>query len=578
MANDVRVTLGMDTKQADDALKKYQINVKKAGLALSAIGAAGGLAIKKFTSAALEQEKALAGVLNSARNTGEAMAGFEDKVLSATAALQNKTNFGDEEQLRVLTKMIPVLGSTENALAALPAIMDAAATTGRDLSSQSETLTKALAGQVHTAESLGIKFDQNADFQERLAVVMGLVGGAAEAQADPFTQLNNAFGDMQEELGAVLLPLLSDFASTLQGLVARFKDLSPAMKEVISFGTLGVTAFAGLTGATILFGVALKGVLATSIAFIATPVGAVIMGIAAAVAAVIIVFKNWDRIVHGVKVSLNVMIDLVNKTVVPAINNLIKAFNAVSPVNMGLVPEMEKLDTTFVRITEAIGDTGNAIDDLDVNLEKAKGHVEATNDEFAKFRAHLKALTQTEMTDELKASIRLSDAHRALGLKVGATKKAIDDLVKTGYFNEIEAINEVARRLEDRYIKMQDAARQSTNFFNQDLFRQANAANTATVAINGLANAHNALAGGSGGSASASYMGQGIPVHPLMRANPGGVPGFSTGETHGAGVNVSVTVNATTGANASDIAKEAVDAFTSVLGSSAVSSENTRSS
>ena len=98
MANDVRVTLGMDTKQADDALKKYQMNVKKAGLALSAIGAAGGLAIKKFTSAALEQEKALAGVLNSARNTGEAMAGFEDKVLSATAALQNKTNFGDEEQ------------------------------------------------------------------------------------------------------------------------------------------------------------------------------------------------------------------------------------------------------------------------------------------------------------------------------------------------------------------------------------------------------------------------------------------------------------------------------------------------
>ena len=73
-------------------------------------------------------------------------------------------------------------------------------------------------------------------------------------------------------------------------------------------------------------------------------------------------------------------------------------------------------------------------------------------------------------------------------------------------------------------------------------------------------------------------MGQGIPVHPLMRENPRGVPGFSTGETHGAGVNVSVTVNATTGANANDIAKEAVDAFTSVLGSSAVSSENTRSS
>ena len=137
MANDVRVTLGMDTKQADDALKKYQINVKKAGLALSAIGAGGALAIKKFTSAALEQEKAMAGVLNSARNTGESMVGLEEKIARATAALENKTNFGDEEQLRVLTKMIPVLGSTEKALEALPLIKDAAATTGRDLSSQS---------------------------------------------------------------------------------------------------------------------------------------------------------------------------------------------------------------------------------------------------------------------------------------------------------------------------------------------------------------------------------------------------------------------------------------------------------
>ena len=458
MANDVRVTLGMDTKQADDALKKYQINVKKAGLALSAIGAAGGLAIKKFTSAALEQEKALAGVLNSARNTGEAMAGFEDKVLSATAALQNKTNFGDEEQLRVLTKMIPVLGSTENALAALPAIMDAAATTGRDLSSQSETLTKALAGQVHTAESLGIKFDQNADFQERLAVVMGLVGGAAEAQADPFTQLNNAFGDMQEELGAVLLPLLSDFASTLQGLVDRFKNLSPAMKEVISFGTLGVTAFAGLTGATILFGVALKGVLATSIAFIATPVGAVIMGIAAAVAAVIIVFKNWDRIVHGVKVSLNVMIDLVNKTVVPAINNLIRAFNAVSPVNMGLVPEMEKLDTTFVRITEAIGDTGNAIDDLDVNLVAAKSSVAATNDEFQKFQDHLKAITSDELPPMVEAQLRLNNIIDRVGGKTRDWNDEIQDLVSTGLFTEVEAINEVAKALEGDFAQSQRTA------------------------------------------------------------------------------------------------------------------------
>jgi hypothetical protein len=458
MANDVRVTLGMDTKQADDALKKYQINVKKAGLALSAIGAGGALAIRKFTSAALEQEKAMAGVLNSARNTGESMVGLEEKIARATAALENKTNFGDEEQLRVLTKMIPVLGSTEKALEALPLIMDAAATTGRGLAEQSETLTKALAGQVHTAESLGIKFDENATFAERLAHGFSLVEGQAEAQADPFTQLNNALGSMQEEIGARLLPILSDFADTLTNLVKRYKDLNPALQDFIAFGTLGVTAFAGITGATILFGVALKGVLATSIAFIATPVGAVIMAIAAAVAAVIVVFKNWDRIVHGVKVSLNVMIDLVNKTVLPGINNLIRAFNAVSPVDMGLIPEMEKLDTTFVRITEAVGDTGNALDDLDVNLVAAKSSVAATNDEFQKFQDHLKAITSDELPPMVEAQLRLNDIIDRVGGKTRDWNDEIQDLVSTGLFTEVEAINEVAKALEGDFAQSQRTA------------------------------------------------------------------------------------------------------------------------
>jgi hypothetical protein len=199
-------------------------------------------------------------------------------------------------------------------------------------------------------------------------------------------------------------------------------------------------------------------VLATSIAFIATPVGAVIMAIAAAVAAVIVVFKNWDRIVHGVKVSLNVMIDLVNKTVLPGINNLIRAFNAVSPVDMGLIPEMEKLDTTFVRITEAVGDTGNALDDLDVNLVAAKSSVAATNDEFQKFQDHLKAITSDELPPMVEAQLRLNDIIDRVGGKTRDWNDEIQDLVSTGLFTEVEAINEVAKALEGDFAQSQRTA------------------------------------------------------------------------------------------------------------------------
>ena len=113
--NSVKVTLNADSRKADDAIKRFQGNVKKAGLALSAIGAGGVLAIKGFTQAAIEQERSLNLVLTTAANAGESMDGLKERVEAATAALQQKTNFGAEDQMKALAQLIPMLGSTENA-------------------------------------------------------------------------------------------------------------------------------------------------------------------------------------------------------------------------------------------------------------------------------------------------------------------------------------------------------------------------------------------------------------------------------------------------------------------------------
>ena len=79
MANNVSITIDADAKKAEDKLKQFQANVRKAGLALSAMGAAGAFAIKGFTSAALKQEQAMQVFLNSARNAGTEMEGLEQK-------------------------------------------------------------------------------------------------------------------------------------------------------------------------------------------------------------------------------------------------------------------------------------------------------------------------------------------------------------------------------------------------------------------------------------------------------------------------------------------------------------------
>ena len=52
MANEVRLTITADAKQAENALKNFKANVTKAGLALTAMGGGGLIPIKNLTDAA----------------------------------------------------------------------------------------------------------------------------------------------------------------------------------------------------------------------------------------------------------------------------------------------------------------------------------------------------------------------------------------------------------------------------------------------------------------------------------------------------------------------------------------------
>ena len=354
MANNVNITIGADASNAESALKKFQGNVRKAGLALSAMGAGGALAIKGFTAAAIEQDKAMSLFLNSARNAGTEMVGLEAKIGGVTAALQNKTNFGDEEQLAVLAKMIPVLGSTEKAMAALPAIMDAAATTGRGLKEQSETLTKALAGTVHQAESLGIKFDQTATFEERLALITKLTGGAAEASVDPFKQLGNATGDLSEKIGSALLPIVIPLIEKITALAEQVQTLNPRIVQLGAVILAAVTAI-GLIGGPLLLLVsvlpnviagftlvktAILGAKTAMLAFNATmlanPVVLIIAGIVGAVA---LLALAWSKNFGNIREVTREVVTFIAEFYQGAINKIINGVQFLGEKLSFLLPE-----------------------------------------------------------------------------------------------------------------------------------------------------------------------------------------------------------------------------------------------
>ena len=394
MANNVNITIGADASKAEGALKKFQANVRKAGLALSAMGAAGAFAIKGFTDAALRQNEAMALFLNSAENSGAAMAGLEEKVTSVTAALQRKTNFGDEEQLAVLAKMIPVLGSTEKAMAALPAIMDAAATTGRGLREQSETLTKALAGTVHQAESLGIKFDEAATFEERLAEITRLTGGAAEAAANPFIQLGNAVGDVSEQIGKALLPVVVPLVEKLKEFAEDLQKVNPQIIRWSAGILAAATAFGLLGGPFLLilstvpkmiFGI--KGLTLAfkklGLAMLANPISIVIVGIIAAVGALAFAFnKNF----LGIRDLVADVFQFVADFILGKINFIMKGVQSVIAVLPGIPSGVKKAVASFkpleVDVKATFDNIGFSINDM---VDGVKDQFQSLKDKFMDF-------------------------------------------------------------------------------------------------------------------------------------------------------------------------------------------------
>tara|TARA_Y100000034_G_C6906545_1_gene420920 strand:- start:2779 stop:4395 length:1617 start_codon:yes stop_codon:yes gene_type:complete len=252
MPNEIKVTVNADTSKAKSKLQNFSDQARKVGLAFTAMGAAGTLAIKGFVNASMVQEQAVATLGAAVENTGVSFDSVKQKVMDTTAALQAKTNFGDEEQIKALATMVTIIGDVDKALEALPTVLDAASVSGLGMGSVAKSASKALSGLVQNSDSLGIVFDKNATFAERLAIMQGKAGGAAEANVNQFTQLNNAMGDLNETIGKSLLPALMPLVEFLTSVVVKLQTMNPTMLKVVTTIGLMATGFMVVTGPILL--------------------------------------------------------------------------------------------------------------------------------------------------------------------------------------------------------------------------------------------------------------------------------------------------------------------------------------
>lgn len=287
------------------------------------------------------QAKAIAQVEQGLKSTG-GTAGYTSEQLQKMASeLQNNSLFGDEAILKDVTaQLLTFTNISGKAFAGTQqAALDLATRLDGDLKSATIQLGKALNDPKANLSALsrsGIQFSEDqkkviASLQDsgRLAEAQTIIlaelekqyGGSAKAAAEagtgPLKQLSNSLGDLLEQFGAIIADGIKPLVTYLQGLVARFQELSPETKKIIVIVAAVAAAIGPLilvlgTVMTLLPGIT-AGLAAMGSAFtlMTGPIGLVVAAIGALI---YLIVRNWDKVKKALIDTANYFIDLYNES------------------------------------------------------------------------------------------------------------------------------------------------------------------------------------------------------------------------------------------------------------------------
>ena len=360
---------------------------RRAGLALTGIGAGItgllGLTIKSSQ----EQQIGVNRLNQSLKNVGTSYLAQKDAIEQVIEAQQRKTNFGDEAQRDALQKLVTIGGRWEGSLDALRITTDVAAGANIDLSAAALLVGKAIAGETSSLSRYGILLEKGATQTEIMAALTRQFGGAAEAAADPFTQLKNRIGDLLQEIGDALLPTVQAAVVRFEEITRQVIDWTAAHPELTKFLAIAAAAVGGLALVLGPLLILLPGIIAGISAMgaaltIATgPVGLIALAIAGLTVAGVLLVKNWDKVWATIR-----------SVTEKAVNFLIKLLNGYTAIYRGMVATMLEGVQKVVGFIPKIGDSMKesldvaikalraGIPEIDITEEKVKGLADTTAD------------------------------------------------------------------------------------------------------------------------------------------------------------------------------------------------------
>jgi hypothetical protein len=287
-----------EIKKATSTLNSFGNKVAGVGKIVSAgistpLAAAAALSVKAFDTQ-IQAEKRLEAALRSAGEFSQAaLQDFKD----FASGLQAVTTVGDESTLKMvqLAKSMGLSNeqakrATKNSIALAKAMGINEQSAIRYTAALEQGDSTMLNRYLPTLRQIEDDTERAAKAQELLGQMFGAATAEAQSGLGPLTQIKNTFGDLQEEIGAIVLDYMKPFIEGLKNLVDAFKNSSKETKTFITQVML-IGSIAG--PAIVTLGLAIKG-LALGFAALTSPITLVVGAIGLLSAAFIYVAANWD--------------------------------------------------------------------------------------------------------------------------------------------------------------------------------------------------------------------------------------------------------------------------------------------
>ena len=234
-------TAGKDTESIGDQFTAFG---KKAALAFAAAGAAiGAFAAESIKNAAADEkaQRLLALTIENTTNATAAQIAGVEKYISTTSIAIGVT---DDELRPAFARLTRSTKDVEDAQKLLNLALDISSATGKPLEAVANALGKAYDGNLASLGRLGLGIDQSIlkskDFDLVFNTLTDTFGGFADNEAQSaekaFARIKIATDEVQEQIGAALLPVIQELTAFI------LSDVVPVVQSFVD----GLTGQDGL--------------------------------------------------------------------------------------------------------------------------------------------------------------------------------------------------------------------------------------------------------------------------------------------------------------------------------------------